>query len=88
MIRRIGDRSLAGRAADFFFTKRSNPIKIRGTYDTGVPIQASNPIGNLVEVEMFGELRSAISVGAGEQWTRTELFILGGLLFAVSREDV
>jgi hypothetical protein len=48
---------------DFFFTKRSNPIKIRATYDTGVPTQASNSFQFLAEVESFWELHSVISRG-------------------------
>ena len=48
---------------DFFFTKRSNPIKIRATYDTGVPTQASNSFQFLAEVESFWELHSVISGG-------------------------
>ena len=42
------------KATDFFFTKRSNSIKIRATYDTGVPIQASNSCEFLAEAESFG----------------------------------
>ena len=41
------------KATDFFFTKRSNSIKIRATYDTGVPIQASNSFEFLAEAESF-----------------------------------
>jgi hypothetical protein len=63
------------KATDFFFTKRSNPIKIRATYDTGVPIQASNSFEFLAEAESVWEFHSAISGGAGEQWTKRELFI-------------
>jgi hypothetical protein len=63
------------KARDFFFTKRSNPIKIRATYDTGVPNQASNSFEFFAEAESVWELHSAISGGAGEQWTRRELFI-------------
>jgi hypothetical protein len=63
------------KATDFFFTKRSNPIKIRATYDTGVPTQASNSFEFLAEAESVWELHSAIFGGAGEQWTRRELFI-------------
>jgi hypothetical protein len=59
------------KATDFFFTKRSNPIKIRATYDTGVPTQASNSFEFFAEAESVWEL----SRGAGEQWARRELFI-------------
>jgi len=51
-------------------------MKIRATYDTGVPIQASNSFEFLAEAESFWELHSAISMGTGGQWTRRELFIL------------
>lgn len=51
------------KVTDFFFTKRSNPIKIRATYDTGVPTQASNSFQFLAEVESFWELHSVISGG-------------------------
>jgi len=61
--------------ADFFFTKRSNSIKIRDIYDTGVPTQASNSFELLAEAKSFWELHSAISMGTGGQWTRRELFI-------------
>jgi len=63
------------KATDFFFTKRSNSIKIRATYDTGVPIQASNSFEFLAEAKSFWEHHSAICVGAGEHWTRREWFI-------------
>jgi hypothetical protein len=63
------------KATDFFFTKRSNSIKIRATYDTGVPTKASNSVESLAEAESVWELHSAISGGADEQWTRRELFI-------------
>jgi hypothetical protein len=59
------------KVTDFFFTKRSNPIKIRATYDTGVPSHASNSFEFFAEAESVWEL----SGGAGEQWTRRELFI-------------
>jgi len=67
--------SVPYQATDFFFTKRSNPIKIRATYDTGVPIQASNSFEFFAAAESFWELHSAISGGAGEHGTRRELFI-------------
>jgi hypothetical protein len=76
------------KATDFFFTKRSNSIKIRATYDTGVPTQTSNSFEFLAEAESFWVLHSAICGGAGEQWTRRELFIFWELLFAVLEEDV
>jgi hypothetical protein len=44
------------KATDFFFTKRSNPIKIRATYDTGVPTQASNSFEFFAEAESVWEL--------------------------------
>jgi hypothetical protein len=52
------------KATDFFFTKRSNSIKIRTTYDTGVPIQASNSFEFLAEAESFGDF---IPLFPGEQ---------------------
>jgi len=63
------------KATDFFFTKRSNSIKIRATYDTGVPTQASKSFEFLAEAGSFWELHSTNSGGAGEQWMRRELFI-------------
>jgi len=58
----------------FFFTKRLNPLKLRATYDTGVPTKASNSFEFLAKAESFGELHSAISAGTGGQRTRRELF--------------
>jgi len=49
-----------GTSPDFFFTKRSNPIKIRATYETGVPIQESNLFEFLAEAESFWELLFAV----------------------------
>jgi hypothetical protein len=44
----------------FFFTKRLKSLKLRATYDTGVPSQASDSIEFLAEAESFWELLFAV----------------------------
>jgi hypothetical protein len=72
---KIGARPPTRKSPIFFFTKRLNSLKLRATYDTGVPTQASDSFEFLAEAESFWEVHSAISGGAGEQRTRRELFI-------------
>src|SRR5437667_11864860 len=65
-----------------FFSLQSvlNQLKLRATYDTGVPTKASNSFEFLAKAESFWELHSAISAGTGGQRTRRELFTFGELL--------
>jgi hypothetical protein len=48
------------KARDFFFTKRSNPLKISAIYDAHVPTQASNSFEFLAKAESFGNFISLV----------------------------
>ena len=85
---KIRGSSPTRKATDFFFTKRSNSIKIRGTYDTGVPIQASNSCEFLAEAESFRKHHSAICVLEQVNNGREENFAFFEEFFAVFGEDV